>query len=43
MMLAESAWQVVAASAPWSFLVGTAVGFVASNHWKIVRRNGGSA
>lgn len=37
--LTDDAWRI-ASSAPWSFLIGMAVGFLVSNRWRITRRNG---
>jgi hypothetical protein len=37
-----AAWQDAVAAAPAAFLIGVAVGFVLSDRFRIVRRNGGS-
>jgi hypothetical protein len=36
-----SALTTLLTAAPVAFLVGCVVGFIASNRWKIIRRNGG--
>jgi hypothetical protein len=40
-VLAEwETWQQLVLSNPISLLVGIGIGFVVSNRWKIIRRNG---
>jgi hypothetical protein len=39
-LIARTFWEV-AAEAPWSFVIGIVAGFILSNRWKIIRRNGG--
>jgi hypothetical protein len=38
MLLAS--WRDVLIAAPFAFTAGALVGFLASNRWKIIRRNG---
>lgn len=35
-----ASWHDILIAAPIAFSVGAVVGFLASNRWKIVRRNG---